>query len=115
MNSSAISPIEVISRYFGCDKKRIPNFEHQEIKGLRYLVGRAKRGSRKVAYVPCFYVDSDLDLEAYKGICKELRQLGYSDKFYVFSKGLEIVNSPNIMFYKVSKDGSTVLDYSGTV
>lgn len=104
---------EAISHYFGCDKKGASNFEVQQIERLSYLAGRAKRGSRKVTYVPCFYVDGDLDLEAYKGVCREFRQLGYSDKFYVFARGLEIVSSPNIMFYKVSKDRSTVLDYSG--
>lgn len=104
---------ETILHYFGCDKKGIFNFEAQEIEGLSYLAGRVKRGARKVTYVPCFYIDGDLDLEAYKGVCRELKQLGHSDKFYVFARGLEVVSSPNIMFYKVSKDGSTVLDYSG--
>lgn len=104
---------ETISRYFGSDKKGISNFEQQKLEGHSYFAGRVKRGARKVTYVFCFYVDGDLDLEAYKGICRERKQLGLNDKVYVFARGLEIVSSRNIMFYKVSKDGSTVLDYSG--
>lgn len=103
---------ETISGYFGCDKKGIPNFEAQEIEGLFYLAGRVKRGSRKVTYVPCFYVDGDLDSEAYEGVCKELKQLGYSDQFYVFARGLEIISSRNSMFCKISKDGSKILALS---
>ena len=106
-----VNPTEVLANYFGTDKKGVANFEPQTLNGDRYLVGRVKQGTpKRLTYTPCFYVDGDLGREAYKALCRTVRQLGHQGKFHVFVRGFEILQSPNVMFHRVSKDGTKVLD-----
>lgn len=101
--------MQLVSEYFGANKKGVPNFKPESGGGLRYFVGTVKSGTQKFANIPCFFIDGDLGIESYRAICKEVKTLGYSGKVHVFAKGLALIQSPNIMFHKVSKDGAKTI------
>lgn len=107
--------LEAIANYFGVDKKGRPNFELLGVESLQCFVGRVKSGARKVVYIPVFYIGNDFDREAYQEVCREVRGLNFDGKYYVFCKGAEIIQSPNVIFCRVSQDGMRVLDYSVSV
>jgi len=107
--------MEPIDRYFGSNKKGKPNFEVLALSDYKYLAGRVRQGVRKVSYVYCFYVSGDLDRKAYTEIFREARRIGCDSRIYVFAQGHELIQSPNVMFRRISLDGSRVLDYSGAV